>query len=270
MSSLPHANATIFQRVEASGSVQHFAHFMKDYFIEVSLWCADHPGMPIVVRDCGPCSPWFDLLRKTNDVTVVSPDELSELGQLFPQNVLMIEGLGGFARKHDRERLLRFRDMFARETSRGRTTRVMAIRSREPSFYASPESEVATSGSSRRRIGNEHKIAAMLGRWWSFRVVEFFDLTPKDALETISSCSTVVAQRGAAMMNLLFMPPGGAVVEIYPRGMLQRQRNIDLYRRACTRLGLKYVRLQQKSNFADVSRWRIAFALLRVSVTPRG
>jgi capsular polysaccharide biosynthesis protein len=224
--------------------------------------------MPIVVRDCGPCSPWFDLLRKTNDVTAVSPGELSELARLFPGNVVVTEGLRQFARKRDGEKLVRFRDMFSPKTSESKNVRVMAVRSREPSFYASPESEVATSGSSRRRIGNEHIIGAMLQRRWSFRVVEFFELTPKDALETMTSCSTFVTQRGAAMMNLVFMPPGGAVVEIYPRGMLQSQRNIDLYRRACTHLGLKYVRLQQKSNFANVSRWRIAFALLRVKVTP--
>jgi hypothetical protein len=270
MSTVRHANAAIFQHVESLGSVQHFAPFIIEYFVDISLWCADHPGTPIVVRDCGPCSPWFDLLRSTNDVTVVPPDELIELTRVFPENVVVAEGLRQFARKRDGDKLVRFRNMFLSKTSGSTSLRVMAVRSREPSFYTSPESEVANSGSSRRRIGNEHMIASMLQRWWSFRVVEFFDVTPKDALETMSSCSTFVAQRGAALMNLLFMPPGGAVVEVYPKGMLQSQKNIDLYHRACTHLGLKYVRIQQRSNFADVSRWRIVFALLRVGVTPRG
>jgi capsular polysaccharide biosynthesis protein len=122
-----------------------------------------------------------------------------------------------------------------------------------PSFYSSPESERRGSGPRRRRIGNEDQLARLLNRWWSFTVVEFFQLSPREAVTRMSSCSVFFAQRGAALMNLLFMPPGATVIEVLPQEFSSNKGHADLYRRACGHLGLRYMRITQKSQFARVA-----------------
>lgn len=263
--------ATIFDRDESrSGSVQHFAHFMKDYFIEIAVWCADHPGQPIIVRECGPCTPWFDKLTTGNEVTVVSRAELTQLAEAHPEQVYLVRKRV-MKRPKARQYLPRFRALFATRTNNPQN-RVFAVRSLEPDFYFSAESENQTAGPMRRRLGNEQQLATFLRRLSSFRVVEFFEKTPRESIDLMQGCSIFVAQRGAAMMNLLFMPAGASVVEIYPKDMDYGDQHADLYRRACDELGLKYVRIQQKTKFSHVSPLRLVYAILRVTLSraPKG
>lgn len=268
MSRKEFSEAAILTVKEMPASVQHFAHFMMDYFVHVALWCDEHPATPVVVRDCGPCTPWFELLPAGNRVTVLPLSEVKKLSSLYPDNVHVMPGAGQFAPPRHSDRLPRFRAMFTTQVEPQGRNRVMATRSMSPSFYSSPESERRSSGPRRRRIGNEDRLARLLNRWWSFTVVEFFQLSPREAVTMMSSCSVFFAQRGAALMNLLFMPPGATVIEVLPQEFSSNQGHADLYRRACGHLGLRYMRIMQKSQFARVAPLRVVLVLAKLKIAP--
>lgn len=262
------SGAAILTVKDIPGSVQHFAHFMMDYFVHVALWCQDHPTTPVVVRDCGPCTPWFDLLPTPNRITVLPLSDVTKLSSLYPDNVHEMPGASQFALPGHSDELPRFRAMLSTGIEPSGPTRVMATRSVSPAFYFSLESERKGSGPRRRRIGNEDQLARLLQQCWSFDVVEFFHLSPREAVTTMSSCSVFFAQRGAALMNLMFMPPGATVVELMPEGFRLNQKRTDLYRRACDHLGLRYVRIRQKSEFARVAPLRVVLALAKLKIGP--
>lgn len=251
----------IFIRGDGPGSVQHFAHFMMDYFIDVALWCVENPGRTILVRDCGPCNGWFDLLPGTPEVSIVAPEELAVRANTAPGEQVLTTS-HSFWQRNPNLRLPQFREeMVTASNIRPARRRIMAVRTTEPDFYISPDSEAYGSGSGRRRIGNQDLLASDVERRWNIESVEFFEVMPSDAVSTMAECSLFVAQRGAAMMNMLFMPRGAHVIEVIPREFGEEHRNANLYRDACKNLGLSYSRLWQHSEMAPVSSARFTMAI---------
>jgi hypothetical protein len=233
---------------------------MIAYFIDVAIWCHENPGQRVIVQDCGPCTPWFDLLEPVASVTIVSPAEARTLAERFPQRVIVSQGRFEFGTKMVGDKLRRFTNFVIGESgSRGRDGRVFALRSSAPELHE-PRSWM-------RSIENENDLARFLTRWFKIQPVEFFETTPQDAIDIMSSSNVFVAQRGAALMNLIFMPPGSTVVEIYPRDFQAREGRVELYRRTCAALGLRFVRVYQRSKFSAVSPIRLGLVLLWIRLT---
>jgi len=246
--------------LERTDLLRHFSHFMIAYFVDVVLWCHDNPGQHVVVHDCGPCTAWFELLEPGVKVTIVSPTEARNLAEKLPDQVVVSPGRFEFAKTSVGDKLQRFRSilMTTRE-SRARNGRVFALRKTTPGFYRP--------GSWMRRISNETELVAFLSRFFKISPVEFFETTPRDAIDIMSSSRLLVAQRGAALMNLVFMPPGSTVVEIYPRDFPAKPGRIELYRRTCAALGLRFVRVYQRSKVSPVSPLRLGLVILWVQLT---
>jgi hypothetical protein len=238
----------------------HFSHFMSEYFVDIALWCHDNPGRHIVVQDCGQCNPWFGLLESVATVTILPVAEVNNLTKMFPDNVWVSRGRFEFGSKKIGPKLRRFAKLISADVDPDKGhPRVFALRTSDPQFYPS--------GSWMRRISNEDKLARTLRALFSFESVEFFETTPREAVEIMSSCTLFVAQRGAALMNLMFMPEGSTVVEIYPRDFQATGPRIERYRRTCAALGFRHVRISQRSRSSAVSPIRLALVLMWIRLS---
>lgn len=65
----------------------------------------------------------------------------------------------------------------------------------------------------KRRIMNERDILGMLSQF-GFAVVETEDLSFREQVDLFSGCEYFISIHGAGLMNMLFMPEGGKVLEI--------------------------------------------------------
>ena len=241
--------------------LKHYSHFMMQYFIDIALWCHNNRNHHVVVLDCGPCTPWFDILASVATITILSPSQLNELADRFAHNVRVIDSGLGLAGASAGRRLRRFRRIMTKQVSDNarHTTDVFALRTTDQTRYQ-PDSWM-------RHIKNESSVARFLSQYLSVKPVEFFDASPREAITIMSSCRLFVGQRGAALMNLLFMPPGSTVVEIYPRDFQTSGARVEMYRRACQALGLRFVRVYQRSKFSKVSPLRLAVVVLWIRLS---
>lgn len=88
---------------------------------------------------------------------------------------------------------------------------------------ATPSAPVAKlylsrAGTTRRRVGNEAELIAMLSQH-GYQVVHPEQLSVREQIDLFSDASHIVAATGAALTNMLFAPPGASVVTLYNRHM---------------------------------------------------
>lgn len=67
-----------------------------------------------------------------------------------------------------------------------------------------------------RAVLNEAELLAVLHRY-GFEVVDCEKLSLKQQAELFSGARAVVAPHGAALTNIIFMPPGGSMLEFFPQ-----------------------------------------------------
>lgn len=73
---------------------------------------------------------------------------------------------------------------------------------------------LSRSGAARRRILNEPELATMLARH-GFELISFEAMSVREGAAAMAEASHVIAPHGAGLANVMFMPPGGTVVEVF-------------------------------------------------------
>jgi hypothetical protein len=199
-----------------------------------------------VVKDCGPCNSWFEVLRFSGEIRILNDCEIKELidKRQIPVRLLPKSYRSRYIHEDyvfDKSELYRFRN--AHKTSPEMlegTAGVHATREIAHDFYQWPK----TSGSERRKIANLSEVQETLSASFGIRSIDFFKVTPREAIKLVSAAPIFIAQKGAALMNMAFLREGGLVVEILPlRYLVSGNRN--LYRKFAAALGLKYERVWQ-------------------------
>jgi capsular polysaccharide biosynthesis protein len=74
---------------------------------------------------------------------------------------------------------------------------------------------ISRSGTDTRRLLNEHEVLKMLSRW-DFEYVLPGELSFEQQVRTFAEARVIVGICGAALTNMVFMPPGGKVVMMAP------------------------------------------------------
>ncbi|WP_037088585.1 glycosyltransferase family 61 protein [Neorhizobium vignae] len=69
-----------------------------------------------------------------------------------------------------------------------------------------------------RRVLNEDEIAPVLSRH-GFEVIQGESLSFSEQVRLLSECAMLAGPHGAGFVNMLFMVPGGSILEIHPRDM---------------------------------------------------
>ncbi len=245
---------------DCHGSVEHYYHFMLGYFVPLAQWVDRTGATEVTVRDCGPMTTWFDLLRPRVDIEIIAPGMMLKrvIGRHQPMavmppldNPMLFDGPA--------MRLLADRlRASAGITPAAGAGIVVTDRGPTPKHYAVATAEVRTTGSERRSVPNMAEIARRLESVGPVARVDGADLAPREQIEVFSSAGVLVGQHGAGLANMLWMAPGSTVVEILPpvgEGVW------ELFGDLADALGLSYARVLQESMHADVDAAAVVAAV---------
>jgi len=117
------------------------------------------------------------------------------------------------------------------------------------SFYHGP-AEMQGSGADRRSLPNFQELADALVNKVPLHLFEGEHLPPLEQLRAMSETSTLIGQHGAGLANMVWMPPGGVVIEILPTTVGLSQRG--LFRALARTCGHRYLAISQANNHSPV------------------
>jgi hypothetical protein len=204
------------------GSVEHFYHFILGYFMPLILWQERSGTMAFTVRDCGPMNPWFSLVRPGTDLDYMPPGVMLERAMTHRQEMQILRGWDDPTRFHRASFDLFSKAVLARvvaapDTASAPQRRITVLDRRpSPDFYVGADSETHGSGADWRSLPNTSTIADALSALGDVAIVDSAALSPREQVEVLAGTNLVVAQHGAGLSNMVWMPPGSAVLEIRP------------------------------------------------------
>ena len=233
------------------GTVQVFYHFLLGYFAPLARWL-ERTGAPrIAVRDCGPMNVWFETLPDELDVQIVKPGVAlhSIVGQHTRFQV--VKGLD-HPHRHKRKKLLAaieaMQSLVAVETVDSIPILVVD-RQTSDDFHSGPESETEMSGAKRRSVPNLAHVCNEGLDPDSYRLEDMAHVAPGDQIAYASTSRILVAQHGAGLTHMVWMPPGSAIIEIHPPLPAEA---VDIFRKLAAALGHHYERIEQSDVHAPV------------------
>lgn len=233
------------------GSVQVFYHFLLGYFAPLTVWLRRTGEKRIAVRDCGPMNIWFDLLAKEIDVQVVKPGVAlhSLAGNRSRHHVVL--GLD-YPDRHTTRKLhaaIEAMRSFADEDG-GLGAPILVIdRQTSDDFHSGPQSETEMSGARRRSIPNLPEICGQLLSSDNYTIVDMANMPPSDQISLAAQANTLIAQHGAGLVHMIWMPAGSTIIEIHPP---LPDEAIDVFRHLAKALGHQYMTVPQSDVHAAI------------------
>lgn len=243
-----------------SGSVQQYYHFLLGYLAPILAWLDRSGATQITVRDCGPMNRWFEALPASVDVEIMNVGHFLHVfsGRLQPCEVL--RGFD-FPSEFNSGKLADFRSAMLRnlDVPQAEPSRITVIDRRitDP-FYASAESEIDMAGAQRRSVPN---LGAWVEQMRAEVPVALFETTEmgiREQVQLVSETSVLIGQHGAGLANMVFMPPGGVVIEIHPPLPLEAVQTFAQLAAAC---GHTYLTVPQAGVHAEVDIAALSSAL---------
>lgn len=234
-----------------SGSVQQYYHFLLGYLAPILRWVDKTGHHNITVRDCGPMNRWFDAVLTSEDVDIMQVGHFLHVfaGKLQP--CVVLRGMD-FPDEFDGRQLQEFQRLVLRrlgidreETSR---TTVITRETTDP-FYSSAESEIDLAGAARRSTPNLRAWVQSRSGDDSWRILDTTELPVRDQVDLFSSTRVLIGQHGAGLTNMVFMKPGGIVVEIQPP--LPREA-VETFTRLAAACQHRYIRVPQPGVHSDI------------------
>lgn len=205
------------------GTPDHFYHFFLGYFMPLVLWQERSGATEVAVRDCGPMNAWFDLLRTGTDVETMPPGVMLERLLSHRQERVILHDWDNPTRFHRRSL-----DTFARavlpravdsqsSSASSRPQRITLLERRpNPEYYHSGDAETPGGGSQWRSVPNIDDIADALAPLGDVRIVDTAALSPREQVRTLHDTDLLIAQHGAGLANLVWLPSGAGVIELLP------------------------------------------------------
>ena len=234
-----------------SGSVQEYYHFILGYLGPILVWQKSHPSKEIAIRDCGPMQPWIDLLLDPDMVQQQNPGAMLHLVAQGQHPTVFLKGFDN-PDYFDRKKLTEFRDIVLnRFSDLGETPSDTTVIDRSVSgeFNHSAAAEIPASGSAVRSTPNLAGAVSAFKSQNNFRLVDSSLLVPLEQLAIFANTRILIGQHGAGLTNMLWMRPGGTVIEILPP--LEPWVS-PIFERLATTLGHKHVAIPQLGNHSDV------------------
>jgi hypothetical protein len=234
-----------------SGSVQQYYHFLLGYLAPMQLWLDRADATQITVRDCGPMNRWFTALPDDVDVEIMQVGHFLHVfaGRLQPAKVL--RGLD-FPQEFNSRKLAHFRSLMLKnlnvEDLPGSRWTVIDRSVTDP-FYSTAESEIDLAGAARRSVPNLRTWAESVKSEIPLDVFEATDLDIREQVSRFTKTAVLIGQHGAGLAHMVFMKPGGVVVEIHPPLPAEAIETFSLLAAAC---GHEYVRVPQSGVHVEI------------------
>ena len=165
---------------------------------------------------------WFSLVRPGTHLEYIQPGVMLQRVLTHRQEMQILRGWDDPTRFH-RASLDQFvRTVLPRvdipESMPLSGMRQITVLDRAPSpdFYVSSRSETFSSGADWRSMPNTHALADALSDLGNVTVLDAAALSPQEQVQTLAGTDLLVAQHGAGLSNMVWLPPGGSVLEIKP------------------------------------------------------
>lgn len=256
------------------GTPEHFYHFFLGYFMPLVLWQERTEVTEVAVRDCGPMNVWFDLLREGTDVELIPPGVMLERLLSHRQERVILHDWDNPTRFHrssleafTQAVLSRVVEPAAASGAGGAGARRITLLERRPNpdYYHSGAAETPGGGSQWRSVPNIDEIADALAPLGDVRIVDTAELTPAEQVRTVHDTDLLVAQHGAGLANMVWLPHGAAVIELLP----PLPSTIDsIFRNLAAARRLGYASVDQVDLHAAVDPTAVAAAAARVMGNP--
>lgn len=251
------------------GSVEHFYHFFLGYFMPLVLWQERTNTQTFTVRDCGPMNRWFELLRPGTDLDLITPGWMLQRYLTHRQERQVLHGWDDPNRFH-RSSLDTFvttilgRDRITH--TRQSSPRITILeRRKSPDFYLTGKSEAYGSGADWRSVPNIEEVAQGLNSFGNVAVVDTAGMAPREQIQLLAATDVLVAQHGAGLSNMVWMPPHGAVVELLPPLVPPVDK---IFGNLAAARGLDHLSVPQLDEHAAVDGKAVTLAVDRLLASP--
>jgi Glycosyltransferase 61 len=213
---------TMLVPAQWSGSVEHFYHFFFGYFMPLVLWQEKTGSTEFTVRDCGPMNSWFELLKEGSQPRYIPPGVMLQRVLTHRQEMQTFRGWDNPLHFHRKSLNLFSTTILNRvgieskkETHNEKRITVLD-RKPSPDFYVADNSEVLSSGAAWRSMPNTERIAEALQNLGEVTLVDSAAMSPTEQVRLFSQTNLLVAQHGAGLSNMVWLPKNAAVLEIKP------------------------------------------------------
>jgi hypothetical protein len=259
----PPAERRVLDISNRFSSTEHYYHFMLGFLTPLVLGpVLQNPATVYTIRSCGPMDVHIHALALPN-IEIIEKTRWRDLLKSVGKSVERIYGFDDPA-FYDPAAFARLRaimlDRLRVDASAQEDGVLFIARGESPAFYQSEESDVKTSANLRRTVPNLPDIVCGLGaRGVVSKIAELETMPLREQVALFASARILVAQHGAALANMLWMPPGCAIIEINPIPAGARFR--DYFRDLATACGHRYAVIEQVSPHAPVEAAEITAAL---------
>tara|TARA_B100000927_G_C16430162_1_gene455206 strand:+ start:464 stop:1246 length:783 start_codon:yes stop_codon:yes gene_type:complete len=244
-----------------SGSRQHYYHFLLGNLFPLINWCNDHPSTPVTIKSCAVCNKHFDNLGLP--VTLV--DKLQGWDQCIDGYDMHYEGKGqnfsmGFGSQLPHI-ISASKWLLKKAQCKQTNNKILMINRTEPlAFYKSDESENKTSGIERRSIPNfielYDKVCEMCPN--VVKLIYPEEHTLFEQIEFFNNADIVIAQHGAALVNMVFCKPDRAIIEISSSFNTAQRMNVRVL---AENLGHHHIPVDQDEEHSPVDVNKIVSAV---------
>jgi hypothetical protein len=250
------------------GSVQHYYHFMLGFMVPLVLRMEQEKSQAkpskSAIRSCGPMDRHLRVLNYPN-LEIISPFKHKVVTSGVFKKFVAGETLSGFDHYdhydqsvfREAAKIIKARLGVKAGVVSNQSPKVIAINRSVDHFYNSRHSEKKTSGNQRRSIPNFGDLEKHLASTCpDFKAVVLENTSLADQIELFQPADVIIAQHGAALVNILFARPGTKIIEIAPP-----QQPLEYFSRLAECLGLNYCCYHQAGVHADVDPQAIAALL---------
>lgn len=252
------------------GSVEHFYHFFLGYLMPVIVWQERTGTEAFTVRDCGPMNPWFSLVRPGTDLDFMPPGVMLERALTRRQEMQILHGWDDPTRFHRASldtfvRAVKGRvGPGARVDSNGPRITLLE-RAPSPDFYLSAAAETHGSGADWRSIPNTAALAQALASVGVVSVLDTAACSPVQQVHSLMGTDLLVAQHGAGLANMVWMPSGSSVLEIKPP--LAPTIN-EIFASLASARGFNHLSVEQLDDHAPIDIESVVRAAERMLASP--
>lgn len=258
------------------GPLTGFYHFLTGYLLPIALWLEGREGERIVVADCGPLNPWFDVLVPRDAVRFLPPGEMLREVARGAEGAVVLRNLDD-PFLYVPEELQRFRTIVVGRLGLpdvghpghppalpdGRV--LMLDRTFVDPYYLEDRfkaSRFPGTGPTRRTIPNIDRVEAAIARDAEVVREDLAAASPAEQVTRVAGSRVLVAQHGAGLTNMFWLPPGSSVLEILPP--MHARLNASNYAMLARDLGHTYAVVHQDDLHAPVDPERIASEVRRI------
>ncbi|MFV8819693.1 glycosyltransferase family 61 protein [Haliea sp. E17] len=265
-----------------SGSVEHYYHFFLGHLYPLLLAYEKLEQEPavsqVLVRSCAVMDSLLEPLG-LDKLRILPRDEHAQLASSVTVKSMTEPGYDRPVDYHYRPMVRATRVLLRRlapsiDEAAARLPRpdqpgpaILLIDRKPPDdFYTSGNAEISSSGSQRRSIGNFTELAnALQGACPNTRVCYLEDHTLAEQIVLFQRADIIVGQHGAALVNAVFCNSHAALVEIYPRDLLNPGGGYkNHFLRLAQLLGLPFRRVLQQSSHSAIDCARVMAAIAEI------